>query len=356
MSDPHFFGESSRLLVVEDDAMTLELMERRLVKAGFTVDVAPGVDEARQLLVAEPELVLLDVMLSGSSGLDLLAEIREQRSLADLPVIMVTALADGDQVAEAFELGANDYVTKPIDFRVLEARVRTQLAFKQAVELRRDEAVTRRLHERTIRAREEERMRLSRELHDDTAQRLASLLLSLDAVRQQTSGEVAEHLATLVEQTEDTLCEVRRLAQGLRPALLEDLGLIAAIERLAEQAGAPEASVQLVGPLDSLPWPHAIALFRLIQEALNNARNHAEANQVSVVVRWSGGRVRAVIEDDGKGFSFASFAETSLSSGGLGLVGMRERARALGGDLEIETAPGMGTAIYVELVVDEEVT
>jgi two-component system sensor histidine kinase DegS len=107
---------------------------------------------------------------------------------------------------------------------------------------------------------------------------------------------------------------------------------------------------------EALPWSHKVALYRVFQEALNNARKHARATSVSLLLEVVDDSVRGVVEDDGTGFDFRSVTDTSLKSGGLGLVGMRERLAALGGRLEVETSPGRGTALSVEIPVSQGVS
>jgi DNA-binding response OmpR family regulator len=127
------------LLVVDDNADNRDLLSRRLKRAGFPVSVADGGLSALQILEDEDiDLVLLDAMMPGMSGLDLLRLLRATRSSAQLPVIMVTAVTDSDKVVEALNHGANDYITKPIDFAVALARIQSQLSRKRAEEALRE--------------------------------------------------------------------------------------------------------------------------------------------------------------------------------------------------------------------------
>jgi CheY-like chemotaxis protein len=121
------------LLVVDDNAENREMLSRRLLKKGFQVLVAEGGREALSAIESQPvDLVLLDIMMPGMSGVEVLEELRKTRSAADLPVIMATAKTDSEDVVQALELGANDYVTKPIDFPVVLARVQSQLRLKKS--------------------------------------------------------------------------------------------------------------------------------------------------------------------------------------------------------------------------------
>ncbi|HKI91546.1 MAG TPA: sensor histidine kinase [Gaiellaceae bacterium] len=189
-----------------------------------------------------------------------------------------------------------------------------------------------------------ERKRLARELHDETAQALTSILLGLKGLE----GRVGEEpLAVIRGLVGSALGDVRRLAVELRPPALDDLGLGPALDRLAtivaEKSGLGiEVDVAFRG--EQLTPEQETALYRIVQQALANVVNHADARSVSVVVCGRGGVVRAVIEDDGAGFDPADVRE-----GALGVVGMRERVLLLGGRFEIDSSPGTGTTVVVEL-------
>jgi len=199
---------------------------------------------------------------------------------------------------------------------------------------------------RVVEAQELERRRLARELHDQTGQELASVLLGLKAVEEAKSDdERSEALAAVREQVVETLHDVRRLAVELRPKALDDFGLGAALERLrdtfSEQTGM---RVDLESQLDDrLPSDVETALYRIVQEALTNIVKHAQANSVSIVLTRNSRAVTAVIEDDGRGFTPDGGGE------GLGLLGMGERLALLGGKLKIESCPGAGTTIVAEV-------
>jgi signal transduction histidine kinase len=199
---------------------------------------------------------------------------------------------------------------------------------------------------RVVEAQELERRRLARELHDQTGQELTSVLLGLKAVEEaKTDEERAESLAAVREQVVETLHDVRRLAVELRPKALDDFGLVAALERLAETfAERTGMRVDLEANVgDRLPSDLETALYRIVQEALTNIVKHAEATAVSIVLARSGRSVTAVIEDNGRGF------DPELDGDGLGLLGMGERLALLGGKLKVESSPGAGTTIVAEV-------
>lgn len=217
-------------------------------------------------------------------------------------------------------------------------------------ELRRDrEELRRQLLERVISTQEDERKRIARELHDSTSQNLTSLMVG---IRTMSAGckdpamlTEAEKLRAVAAQTLD---EIHNISMRLRPRLLDDIGLSAALEKLvAEWQARYKIPVDLLlqcGP-QRMAADIETAIYRIIQEALTNIARHASARSVSVLVENRNGNLLAVIEDDGRGFDSAA----STGDRHLGLVGMRERAELLDGKLTIESTPDSGTSIYVEI-------
>ena len=228
-------------------------------------------------------------------------------------------------------------------------------------ELRRRDEMRMQLLAKVISAQEDERKRIARELHDETSQSLTSLMLGLKLIDDSAdSPEVREKISELRALTADTLDEVHHLAMRLRPRLLDDLGLVAAIQRYAEEFSASKAikvDTQVAG-LDGLRLSSEIevAAFRIVQEALTNVARYAEAKNVSVVLGRRDSSLVAVIEDDGIGFDADRIM--ALPNGQtLGLFGMYERTALIGGKLTIESQPGTGTSIFLEvpLPLEQEV-
>jgi PAS domain S-box-containing protein len=216
----------------------------------------------------------------------------------------------------------------------------------------------RRYAEQTIRAllndvlsaQEEERRRIARELHDETAQTLTSLLVGLRAVEEsQHLNQALEAAGTLRGLVAAALAGVQRMARGLRPSALDDLGLEEALERLSAETSRTTGfavDLQVTGPrLPRLPEALETALYRVAQEALTNAGKHASPKHVSVLIHRTPSVVRLVIEDDGKGFDQAR-AQSEIK---LGLVGMRERMHLIGGAMTVESSSGHGTTISVSV-------
>lgn len=212
------------------------------------------------------------------------------------------------------------------------------------------EAYRQRLREvaaRALNAEEEERKRISRELHDDTAQTLAALLLQLRVARSTDDPETRDRLLEAFRaEVADALERIRRFARGLRPPALEELGLVPALESharsISESSGVAvrvEAAV-----LDGLLTRQAeLALYRIAQEALSNAVRHSGAGAVRIGIHRRGDQVVLTVEDDGRGFNPQRVQADEGQ--GLGLFGMEERAAYVGGQLEIRSDEGVGTQV-----------
>lgn len=231
-------------------------------------------------------------------------------------------------------------------------------------ELRREEELRRHLLERLITVQEEERKRIALELHDQTGQVLTSLIMTLGAVGEADSlSQVRDYLPDLRDTAAQVLREVHDLALELRPSMLDDLGLLSALRHLHkgfEDRFHLPVDFQVLGLDDErLPSDVETALYRIVQEALTNVARHAEAKHVSVLLERRGtatgdSRVlKLIVEDDGKGFDVPA-AAVAHSRERLGLYSMRERASFLGGTLTIESSPGTGTAVFVEVPLRSE--
>jgi signal transduction histidine kinase len=228
-------------------------------------------------------------------------------------------------------------------------RLAEQFGARAAIAVDLSRRVARDSLRRVVAGQELERQRLARELHDETGQALTSILLGLKAV-EAADGPDEMHAAAdaLRELVVATLQDVRRLAVELRPKALDDFGLVAALERLVKVfSEATEIGVELEASLsERLPTEVETMLYRIVQEALTNIVKHARARNVSILIVRRGGSAAAVIEDDGEGFDPASAIED-----GLGLLGMRERVALLDGRLTVESTPGSGTTLAVEVPV-----
>ena len=221
-------------------------------------------------------------------------------------------------------------------------------------ELHQKEALRGQLLERVITAQEEERRRIARELHDQTGQSLTSLIMTLKVLEEVNSPQQARaHIGELRDMVVQILKGVRDLALQLRPSVLDDLGLLAALRhylRGYEDRFRLPVDFQLLGlDRERLAPEVETALYRIVQEALTNVARHAQAHSVSVLLERRGASVKLIVEDDGQGFDVTQVMGSGPHEKNLGLYGMRERASLLGGTLTVESTPGAGTTVFVEI-------
>jgi signal transduction histidine kinase len=207
--------------------------------------------------------------------------------------------------------------------------------------------------QRVVTAQEAERQRLARELHDEAGQSLTSMLVRLRALERDVhvrdDASLRARLTDVVQVGEQLHGELSRLARGLHPGVLENLGLEAALRLLAAQARKSGLRVDAdLWPGPRLPRPIELAAYRIVQESTTNAVKHARAKTLKIHADWSGApALRLIVEDDGVGFDPASLAD------GIGLLGIRERVRHLGGLVDLQSAPSRGTRIDVIIPADE---
>jgi PAS domain S-box-containing protein len=201
-------------------------------------------------------------------------------------------------------------------------------------------------------AQEEERRRIARELHDDTAQSLSMLILEIDFLlhrRKDLSPETVADLMRIKEGAGRSLEEVRRFSHELRPGLLDNLGLQAAIEQMINENNHDDrCQIQFMvnGEDKRLPSDVELTLFRIAQESLNNVRKHSGASHVEVCLDFTDSLVRLDVSDNGKGFD-KQVERQAIAGGHMGLIGMRERARLIGADFCLDSRPGKGTRVSI---------
>ena len=240
--------------------------------------------------------------------------------------------------------------------RDITARERLEAAEREAITTRAElkaerveRELVREVRRRSIAAQEEERRRIARGLHDETAQALTGILLGLGRIEAATELDSARGEAKgLGGEVSEALRELRRIAMSLRPTVLDDLGLAPALEQLAEQTPAAEESAVSFrhSRLDQrLDASVETAIYRVVQEALTNAARHAGASTITVELLQQDGVVSATVQDDGSGFETGRL--------GLGLTGMRERAELIGGELAITSAPGDGTTVILRVPMEQ---
>jgi PAS domain S-box-containing protein len=209
--------------------------------------------------------------------------------------------------------------------------------------------------QQVTRAQEEDRKHIARELHDEMAQVLGSASRQLDNLMRREhhlKQPVAAELRDIQEQLNQGLKLVQRFIKNLRPSLLDDLGLVPALRSLTnslEETDGIVTSFTMRGKEKRLTPEKELSLFRIVQEALNNIKKHAEASEVSVAVVFNGNGLTLTVQDNGKGFDLPASMDSLPLAGKLGLMGMQERVWLLGGSLKIESYPLQGTTLRVEV-------
>jgi len=245
-------------------------------------------------------------------------------------------------------IAAHDKLGSDARFSDNDLRLAETFASRAAVAVDLSQRIARDALRRVVDAQELERRRLARELHDETGQALTSILLGLKTLEETVDGdEPRTAVGELRELVVRTLQDVRRLAVELRPKVLDDFGLVPALERLTETFGEQTGiQVRFESGLsgERLPAEVETALYRIVQESLTNIVKHARAGNISIALTRKPAAVAVVVEDDGDGFDPADIRE-----GGYGLEGMRERVGLLDGRLQVESGEGVGTTLVAEI-------
>ena len=352
---------SSTILIVDDERLGRETLEALLLPEGhrliFAHNGAEGLARAAELT---PDLVLLDLMMPGMSGFEVCRALRASPGQTEVPVIIVTSLDDRASRLRGIKAGADDFITKPFDGVELRTRVRSILRlnrYRRLLDERRDAEEAQRRHTeryialsvKLLEAQENERRSIARELHDEIGQTLTALKVVVKRAQAGPDEGQAVSLNEAEVLANELLGRVRELALDLRPQLLDDLGLLPALEWLfARQLARTQVQVDFkqVGLMHRLPAEVETTAYRIVQEALTNVTRHAGVSKVTVRLWLEDGTLAVQVEDRGKGFDMEAALGAAQSSG---LSGMRERVGLLGGEFKIESAPGNGTSLLAHL-------
>jgi signal transduction histidine kinase len=261
------------------------------------------------------------------------------------------------KLAEAARAVGRGELSQRVEMTGSDEASRLAAAFNVMTEtLEEKEGERARLLGKVISAQEEERRRIARELHDEAGQALTSLMLGLRHLEEHSDEEPARRKAAeLRSLAGDTLDRMHDLALELRPTALDDLGLVAALESYVKDYAAKHGlNVDFhAGSLKGgrLPPQEETTLYRIAQEAMTNVVKHADASNVSILLEQRDSTAVLIVEDDGKGFDLEAVTRGGGRAQRLGLLGMEERASLIGGRLTIESHPGGGTAVFVEIPV-----
>ena len=369
-----FHGGPINILIVDDEPRNLLVLETVLDDPGYQLVRAESADQALlALIVEEFALLILDIRMPGMTGFELAQLIKERKKTAQVPIIFLTAYYNEDQhMLDGYSTGAVDYLHKPVNPAILRSKVAVfaelyrknrecgtanRALLVEVTERRRAEEKLQFLTGKLIQAQEEERRRIARDLHDDFNQRLAALSVELATVERTLGASPApipQQLAAIRGQVVQLSDDLHDLAYKLHPSLLEHVGLELAmrdhVAQFTKQTGLPVTWSARAVP-GTLPPEIATALFRVMQESLQNVFKHAQATAVTVRLSGSPKGIGLSVRDNGKGFEVES---QSAKRAGLGLVSMQERARLLGGISRIRSSPEHGTRVCAWIPLPQE--
>lgn len=342
-----------KLLLVdddEDDYLIIRDLLSEIDWANFELHWASTYTAAQEVAKSEEhQVILVDYRLGEHSGLGFMRWLRLEDSTT--PVILLTAYANHELDMKVMQDGAADYLEKErLTAPVLERSIRYALdREKNLALLRKSEMQLRLLASKLIEAQEDERKLIARELHDSIGASLTAIIYALEEAIDSVSGEQAIQLKEVLSMAQETVEEIRRISSNLRPSILDDLGILATINWFVRQFQGLYDSINIEKQIevqeDEVADPLKIAIYRIVQEALNNAAKHSEADTVHVSLRHNEEMLELTIADNGIGFDPATLFHQGEPGAGMGLHGMKERTELLGGSFTIRSKRQEGTVV-----------
>jgi len=357
------------ILIVDDDRASLVGMEEVLRSLGARLVTASSGEEAlRCVQQDEFAAILMDVRMPGIDGFTTARMMREQPRSRHTPVIFLTAAQeDLMSMFRGYQAGAVDYMVKPVIPEVLRSKLAVFVGLHDMNRMLSAELAERALTEQRLRSseenlralaahlqsvREEERIHIAREIHDELGQALTGLKLDINSLAKNPAAREPAVLASaadgLGQQIDRIINSVRRIASGLRPEVLDEIGLSAAVEwqaREFQRRTGIRCLVEIAPGLADPDMERSTALFRIFQELLTNVARHANATRVGVHLAEDEESLRLKVEDNGRGIQDQEFE----SPRSLGFLGLRERALAFGGSIEVKGQEGKGTCVFVAI-------
>jgi signal transduction histidine kinase len=381
------------ILSVDDNDAIRYSVTRYLREGGYSVIEARNGAEALDLAQQKPDLITLDINLPDINGYEICRRLKDDAATKDIPVLHISAscVDAGDRV-RGLEGGADAYLAEPIDRLELLATVKALLRMRQAqrearrqaveaekarqemkqlnenlefrvrrrtAELERERRDVQNLSSQLLLAQDEERRRISRELHDSTGQLLVALAMNLDRLKSEMiepnpgAEAVIKDTGSLVDEMSRQL---RTMSYLLHPPLLDEAGLVSAVKWYVEgfsTRSAIQVSLELPSELGRLPQQMEITIFRLIQESLTNIHRHSGSKTALIRLVRDNQSVRLEIADQGQGFAPQAVASELHSRPGVGILGMKERVRRFGGTLEFSSG-SEGTTVQARLPLSVE--
>src|SRR5687768_15965591 len=343
--------EKAKILLVDDEPKSLFALQELLSTLGQNLMVAQSGEEALRLALKNDfAVILLDVRMPGIDGFETARLIRSRDRSKSTPIIFLTAAADEmTSMFRGYEVGAVDYLMKPVSPEVLKSKVAVFVElFRKSERLRESEDKLRRLAAHLISVREEERAHIAREIHDELGQVLTGLKMEVTWLAKRLKDKA------LIEKT-DSMCDlidssvqtVRKIATGLRPEMLDDMGLVAAVGWQAKEF-QKRTGIRCRAKLPAetkFDIDVSTAMFRIFQEILTNVARHSRATRVDIELKLGEAEVSLDVVDNGVGIQDSELHARKS----LGLLGMQERALLFGGDVAVNGSPGHGTRVSVSI-------
>src|SRR5688500_126761 len=354
------------VLVVDDDAANRMALQEALASLGARLVMASSGEEAlRRVLEDDFAAILMDVRMPGIDGFTTAAMIRERSRSRNTPIIFMTAaMEDVGAMFRGYRAGAVDYLAKPVVPEVLRSKLAVFIGLNDMNRMISAELAERALTEQRLRAseenlralaahlesvREEERVRIAREIHDELGQALTGLKFDIGGLAKACAADpnVAERTAAIGIAIDRIINSVRRISSGLRPEVLDEIGLGAAVEWQAREFSRRtgiRCAVEVEANFRDPDRARSTAVFRILQELLTNVARHANATRVNVHLS-DGEVIHLRVEDNGRGIDKDKFEHARS----LGFMGLGERVLAFGGTIEVEGREGEGTTARVSI-------
>jgi signal transduction histidine kinase len=340
----------NRILIVDDDPHAIKLYLVLLERAGFAVTVAiNGTQMFAAIEKEKPDIILLDVILPDSNGLELCSEVKNNSAYSGIKILLISGIqVSASSIAHGIDIGADDYLKKPFDPQELLSRIKNLLKLKRVEEeLRNNNKQLTRLSHHLQNIREEERKYLAGEVHEELGQLAAAVKIDIDWLTLTPKEEIKDtekkRLSHASVASAKLISAIRKIAATLRPSMLDHLGLNASLEWLCKQF-TDQNDVKCVFETacndQNLDIKKKTELFRICQEALNNVTCD-KATHVIVSLTEDPVNIYLNISDNGQACNLIEKKDT------LGLIILRERALSINGELAIESAEGRGTRIQV---------
>lgn len=351
----------------EDNLVVISAILKNMIEDCDVITSLSGPEGIEKVCTENPDVVLLDIKMPGMDGYEVCKILKSDERTKHIPVIMITAInPDTASRIRGLELGADAFLSKPIDEAELAAQVKVMLRIKTAEDqlrserdlleetvlertraLQKSEAELRLLSSHLQNVREEERTSIAREIHDELGQSLTALKMEITWIIKNSkdgSDSIAKKTSSIISQIDGLIDSVRRISSNLRPGVLDDLGLCAAVRWQAgriEQRSGIKCSITCVPEEFPAESSQATALYRVFQEAMTNIIRHSRATKADILLNQTADFIELQVDDNGRGIS----AREAGDEKSFGIIGMRERIHSCGGTFEIKGIPVKGTRI-----------